>query len=73
MQDNNYPRNLVIDSFFELELSWDEDITLDIVNNAFISFLKLYIKLQESGVQPTFTITQKEKAKDFLIQFFKLI
>ncbi len=61
------PRNLVIDSFNELKLKRAIDLNEVDVLLSFESFATIHSNLLSKGIQPSFDLVEKEKAKNYLL------
>ena len=67
----NHPNSYVI-SFWELDLNWAENVTYDLLVNAYNRFLESYNHMIQHGVNPPFDIKVKEAAMDYLMEFYSL-
>lgn len=61
------PRNLFVDYFNELHLNWAVDLNEADILASYQNFVAIHNKLQSKGIQPSFDLAEKEKAKDYLL------
>ena len=71
MQDI-YTKNLVVESFQILDLCWSDKLSLEKVENAYNSAVKIYNEQLEQGIFPTYEIESIDTAKNYLIGFYHL-
>jgi len=71
--DSNYkpPINQYIESVNELGLNLSDDLTEQIVNEAYLKCVTKYQKFLQDKVEPEFKISVKETAWEYLINFLR--
>jgi hypothetical protein len=71
--ENNYkpPINQFIESVNELGLNLSDDLTEQIVNEAYLKCVTKYQKFLQDKVEPEFKISVKETAWEYLINFLR--
>jgi len=71
--ENNYkpPINQFIVSVNELGLNLSNDLTEEIVNEAYLKCVTKYQKFLQDKVEPEFKISVKETAWEYLINFLR--
>ena len=70
---NNYkpPINQFVESVNELGLNLSNDLTEEIVNEAYLKCVTKYQKFLQDKVEPEFKISVKETAWEYLINFLR--
>jgi hypothetical protein len=71
MQDIS-TKNLVVESFQILDLCWSDKLTLEKVENAYNSAVKIYNEQLEQGIFPKHEIESILGAANYLIEFYQL-
>lgn len=71
--ENNYkpPINQFIESVNELGLNLSNDLTEEIINEAYLKCVTKYQKFLQDKVEPEFKISVKETAWEYLINFLR--
>ena len=71
--ENNYkpPINQYIESVTELGLDLKNDLTEEIINEAYLKSVNKYQKFLQDKVEPEFKISVKETAWEYLINFLR--
>ncbi len=69
---NGRSENLYLKSIKELDIVLDEDLREETINKAFLVCINRYVLYLESNQVPTFNLSQKEAARDYLINFIKV-
>ena len=71
--DSNYKRpiNQFIESVNELSLNLSNDLTEEIINEAYLKCVTKYLKFLQDKVEPDFKISVKETAWEYLINFLR--
>lgn len=71
--ENNYkpPINQFIESVNELGLNLSNDLTEEIINEAYLNCVTKYQKFLQDKVEPEFKIGVKETAWEYLINFLR--
>ena len=68
---NIYTKNTFIECHNELNISlFVRELNETIINKAYEKLLNEYVKCVENGIAPSFKITDKKRAKDYLINIF---
>jgi hypothetical protein len=63
--------NMYVESHYELHLSlFGKGPTIDMINEAYEKLLNEHVNCIAKGASPTFNITDKKRAKDYLIAHF---
>jgi hypothetical protein len=63
--------NMYVESHYELRLSlFGKGPTIDMINEAYEKLLNEHVNCIAKGASPTFNITDKKRAKDYLIAHF---
>lgn len=67
--DSNYkpPINQFIESVNELGLNLSNDLTEEIINEAYLKCVTKYQKFLQDKIEPEFKISVKETAREYLI------
>jgi len=67
---NIYTKNMFVESHYELNISlFIRDLNATIINVAYEKLLNEYVKCVKEGVTPSFNISDKKEAKEYLIDF----
>jgi|GEM_PF-4693167 hypothetical protein len=66
-----YPKNMFIESCYELEVSLSKDLTEEIILKAYNKFVTLQEECLRKGITPNFNMDDKMKARDYLLQLKK--
>ena len=71
--DSNYkpPINQFIESVNELGLNLSNDLTEEIINEAYLKCVTKYQQFLQDKVEPEFKISVKETAWEYLINFLR--
>ena len=70
-KQNIYTKNIFIESHNELNISlFVRELNNTIINKAYEKLLNECVKCIENGIAPSFKITDKKEAKDYLINIF---
>ena len=69
---NIYTKNMFVESHYELHISlFIRDLNETIIIEAYEKLLNEYVKCVKYGIAPSFNISDKKEAKDYLINFLK--
>ena len=67
---NIYTKNMYIESHYELDISlFIRDLNETIIIEAYEKLLNEYVKCVKDGITPSFNISDKKEAKEYLINF----
>jgi hypothetical protein len=67
---NIYTKNMFVESHYELNISlFIRDLNEAIIIEAYEKLLNDYVKCVKDGITPSFNISDKKEAKDYLINF----
>ena len=67
---NIYTKNMFVESHYELNISlFIRDLNEAIIIEAYEKLLNEYVKCVKDGISPSFNISDKKEAKDYLINF----
>jgi len=67
---NIYTKNMFVESHYELNISlFIRDLNEVIIIEAYEKLLNEYVKCVKDGITPSFNISDKKEAKDYLINF----
>lgn len=67
---NIYTKNMFVESHYELGLSlFIRDLNETIIIEAYEKLLNEYVKCVKDGITPSFNISDKKEAKEYLINF----
>lgn len=69
--ENYLPRNVFVDAFNTLQLNWAIDLNEADIKKAFQHFADLHEKLLIKGIQPQFSMEEKQAAKEYLLRLCK--
>lgn len=61
------PKNLFVEYFNELELNWAVDLNEADVLTSFHHYASIHEKLLTKGIEPSFDLSEKEQARDYLL------
>ena len=67
---NIYTKNMFVESHYELNISlFIRDLNEAIIIDAYEKLLNDYVKCVKEGVNPSFNISDKKEAKEYLLNF----
>ena len=68
---NRQPVNMYVESIIELGLDFGNDLTYDAITDGYKKYVEEYLQFLQNKKEPTFKISIKEQARDYLINTLK--
>ena len=66
-----YTKNMFVESCWELKLPLTEDLTENLIIEAYNKLVKEHAQIIQNGIKPSFELAEKTQAKDFLLNSIK--